>query len=759
MNEILAIPKDINKAYGAEYAVLRSAGLKHIERLANRIWTDYNTHDPGVTILELLCWVITDLGYRISLPVEDLLASEKNNLQNMHEQFLSALHILPTAPVTANDYRKLFIRIDGVKNAWMLKASQGVIADFGKQPPQLRYALEGETPLPNRELKFELNGLYNILLDIEESHKDQLPGLIKKVKTVYHHFRNICEDLVEVKEVPTQEIVVCAGVELEPKTDPEETWAAIMYAIEEYLSPDVNFYNLGELHDKQRKTDEIFDGPVFDFKTIPFTDDENINENIFSKKGFIDDEEIRNSTLRKEVRLSDLIRIITNIQGVKLLKSISFGFCGCQETDENTISNALNKNNWLLCVKEGFKPVLCLNNSVINFYKDVIPIELKTLEAKILLQKARDEREINQESKVVEDLPMPLGNYRNVKAYHTIQNHFPETYGIGQVGLPETATVKRKALAKQLKAYLLFFDQVLANYFSQLSSVKILLSAEESVRKTYFHNMVMGVKDVKDIFKDVDDWETSVDSLVDQVHLDNYIERKNKFLDHLLARFAEQFNEYVFLLHRIYGVNSDYAIIRQKLNFYKDYENMSAYRADGSITSTKNVQPEERINVSGMEKRLSRLLGFNHYQRQQLSALAYKIFRIDPADSLSPYSWTIQKTGADILKGTELSIKQVDAYEEMGTASILGCDRENYLTILSDDKLKVSLQIVTTEKQTVAFSTTDFAVLPGEAEQGVFSNAENAITDLTEYFCNEFRLEGMYVVEHILSQASSRLCH
>ncbi len=95
MKEILTIPKELQKTYGQEYNWLRENGLKHIEKLGSRLWTDYNTHDPGITILELLCWVITDLGYRNSLPVEDILATEENNLQNMHRQFLSALNILP----------------------------------------------------------------------------------------------------------------------------------------------------------------------------------------------------------------------------------------------------------------------------------------------------------------------------------------------------------------------------------------------------------------------------------------------------------------------------------------------------------------------------------------------------------------------------------------------------------------------------------------------------------------------------------------
>jgi hypothetical protein len=750
MNELLTIPKEISKEFGPEYALLRESGLKYIQQISSKLWTDYNTHDPGVTILELLCWVITDLNYRIEMPVEDVLAEEIDNDKAMHRQFLSALNILPTAPVTADDYRKLFVRIDGVRNVWMQKAHHKIIADYKKQPPQLRYAFPNENAQPGKELEFELNGLYNIQLDVEETHKGKLPEIIAKVRSIYHHFRNLCEDLVKVTEVPTQEIVICSEIELEAKADPEKVWAEIIYAIELYLNPSINFYSLAEMQEKGIPSEKIFEGPVFDFDKIPLLHESGNDGTIFSKKGFIDDAEIKASGLRTEVRLSDLIRIIMKIPGVKLIKSIQFGFCGCDETDIDKINSVMNKNEWLLCIKDGHKPLLCLTNTVINFYKDVIPIELKKLEADLNLQELKDKNKADNESKVVEDLPMPLGKYRDIKNYGTLQNHLPETYGIGEIGLPETASVKRKAQAKQLKAYLLFFDQVLANYFSQLAHVKDLLSADSPVKKTYFNNVVKHLRDDAAIYRFANDWEKSIDALFGQAKLDNYVERKNKFLDHLLARFAEQFNEYVFLLHRIFGNDYDNAMIRHKREFYLDYTNMSAYRADALDYFNKKDPALAEVNVSGMEKRISRLLGFNHYRRQKLSVLHYNIFKIVPADPTSRYSWTIDEAGTDVLKGTDVSLTEVDAYQEMGLASILACERENYVMVLSPDQSTVSFNIIDSSGQIVAFSITDFPVLPGEVTTGIFSNAEAEINNLINYFTKDFRLEGMYVVENIL---------
>ena len=47
-----------------DFKQLREAGISRLQQLSGKLWSDYNTHDPGVTLLELLCYAITDLSYR-----------------------------------------------------------------------------------------------------------------------------------------------------------------------------------------------------------------------------------------------------------------------------------------------------------------------------------------------------------------------------------------------------------------------------------------------------------------------------------------------------------------------------------------------------------------------------------------------------------------------------------------------------------------------------------------------------------------------
>ena len=99
---------------GMEYTRLRAEGQQLIARLAGRVWTDYNATDPGITLLESLCYVITDLSYRLGFAVQDLLATGPEN-RGFGKQFFSAREILTVNPLTVIDYRKLLIDIKGVQ--------------------------------------------------------------------------------------------------------------------------------------------------------------------------------------------------------------------------------------------------------------------------------------------------------------------------------------------------------------------------------------------------------------------------------------------------------------------------------------------------------------------------------------------------------------------------------------------------------------------------------------------------------------------
>lgn len=93
-----------------DFQALRKQGISHLQQLSQKLWTDYNLHDPGVTILEVLCYAITDLGYRNNLDIQDLLALKPGTQEN---NFFTPDEILTCNPVTEIDLRKRLIDIHG----------------------------------------------------------------------------------------------------------------------------------------------------------------------------------------------------------------------------------------------------------------------------------------------------------------------------------------------------------------------------------------------------------------------------------------------------------------------------------------------------------------------------------------------------------------------------------------------------------------------------------------------------------------------
>ena len=224
-------------------------------------------------------------------------------------------------------------------------------------------------------------------------------------------------------------------------------------------------------------------------------------------------------------------------------------------------------------------------------------------------------------------LPLPQGRYRDPDAYFSIQHDFPQTYAIGEAGLPATAGAERVAKARQFKAYLTFYDQVLAGYLAQLANVRTLFSLDKTLGRTYFLPYLDDIPGVRGDFED----EFYVDkaALQDEVQRTRliedaglFVERRNRVLDHLTARFAEQFTDYVLMMFDLEGdrLHTSRTLIDDKIDFLREYPVISRERHKAF-----NYRPEDPLeiwdtgNVSGLEKRVARLMGIDDYTRRDLA--------------------------------------------------------------------------------------------------------------------------------------------
>ena len=725
-----------------DYYRLRREGIGFIEKMASRLWTDYNTHDPGITLLEALCYAITDLAYRANWDIQDLLTPENPPADSTqpfpNQAFFTARDILTVNPVTPDDFRRLLIDLAGVRNAWVLcshcSCDFGYYANYQNGQLQLSYQPpQPDTARLSAPKKVELNGLYEVLLELEadpefgdlNDHKIEhsytvfdnegnphsvilemrfpndglarnglfnnkkaafkllnveiatstafnkltVPDLrnhwrnvffvrftikikgekndvteqaairlfgditakndaniltamqaalnnagfidrywnkllkineaVEAAKTALHTHRNLDEEFCHINVVSVEDIAVCADIEVAPDADIERIQAQIWFEIENYFNPPVHFYSLQELLDSDTSVEAIFNGPKL-------------------SGGFIKDEELQAAELKTLLRTSDIINRLVDIDGVVAVNNLLLSKYDAEgrlvkgKADPSIEDKNLKFDNnklsaaWVLYVEENHQPRLYHNLSRFLFFKNGLPFMPRMDEAVQTLTQLHGEAERPKIKNAAIDLPIPSGIFRNPEDYYPLQYSFPLTYGIGTEGLPAGASPERKAQTRQLKAYLMVFEQLLANALAQLAHANKLFSLDFSVDRTYF------VKELsKELIQGYDDLlnDLSVSKLESIAETSpEFHERRNRFLNHLMARFGEQFGEYALLLTNFQGqqVALD-RLIEDKISFLKAYPLISR---DRSKAFNYKVKPSAPDNFSGLKKRISLLLGY-----------------------------------------------------------------------------------------------------------------------------------------------------
>ncbi|MBE9586605.1 hypothetical protein IM792_19305 [Mucilaginibacter sp. JRF] len=696
-----------------DYDELRKAGIAYIEQTASAIWTDYNIHDPGITTLELLCYAITDLSYRTNNSIPDLLATETDTVKNIRKHFFSAAQILPNNAVTINDYRKLLIDIDGVKNAWLTKRTKPVYADI------IRKKLQFDVPDSQRWEKVEIKGYYDVLIEFDTNIINASKANIKNtVRRQLMANRNLCEDFVDINEVTAQQFRMCSEIELKNNADPFNVLAQIFFNIQQHLTPLINFYWLRDILAQGISADAIFEGPLL-------------------THGFIKDEELANSDLKTEIHLSDIMQQILAVDGVANITDIVFNTTG--QVD------AL-KNKWIIDVEDGKQPVVNILGSNILFYKEGIPFRPDLNVVKARFDKLMNAAISGNDQVKTDDIVYDTGNYVDAGNYYSIQNHFPKNYGISHWGLPSDATPERKIQARQLQGYLYLFDQQLACYFSQLSHLRNLLSTDDE-QNTYFSQVVTSFKDANELFVNPALVAANIQTVADA---GTFNKRRNMFLDHLLSRFAETFYDYVSVLNTGLSAGNksqispaivnERDIITTKINFLKDYPAVSGKRF-AAYNYTNTAALWNSANISGLENRLQRLLGFKNIQRRSLVNVYSTIKKGLNAANLDEYWYQIidNKTKTVLLEGAQrFPLKESAEY-----------DRDDAIELLSTFS---NLSVIKNADNSFSYILKKAGVVVGKS--GVtYPNTNTAKTTMNNFYklmALSQSDEGMFLVEHLL---------
>jgi hypothetical protein len=587
MAETITIDPTTSENTGLDYSALKAEGIAIIQALAGDIWTDYNEHDPGVTTLEQLCYALTELSYRAGFSVRDLLTNKINNEIDPCKQALYVpQEMLPCNPVTINDYRKLIIdRVKGVANVWL-------------------------TP---DDTNPDVRGLYRVALyvpDDEECVCDSnnvATTVSQQVTDVYNRHRDVCEDLVGaflLAPIPTR---VEARVAVTESASPDTTLARIFFQLGLLLAPEIERTSLQKAIYVGATTEMIFNGPLL-------------------WNGLIDDEQLRDKpTCIPVTEISNTMLMIEGVINVSdlMVTSPADPTHPQRKTYSGNDSVPVPMNNYLELDTHASGR---RDHFSISLFIDGVPTTVNARRVQRELEKLwkHFRRPYKLAPEYAHYFAFPHGTYRNVRQYYSIQNQFPNLYGINQYGVVDNTRSVQPAQAKQLKGYLLVFDQMLANYFAQLAHIKDLYSIDRTLKHTYFYQYLdHSVPDVEPLLKKGGTDNNYHHGLPRIIHSDdNFDERRNRFLDVMLAIYgqtleqigisADEGNHNSYYSQRL--INAKITWLRHLIAGTRDRGQAFDYlgRASGQ-------------NISGMEIKIRIQLDMEVEERAPLSQLCSEL--------------------------------------------------------------------------------------------------------------------------------------
>lgn len=725
---------------------MRAAGLEWLRANGPQVWTDFNNHDPGITILESVLYAMSELGYTSQLGIEQLLAGTQS--------FPEPEELLFTAPVTPADYSAYLMQRKSVKRA--------SVAPLNCPDNRLFFPEGGINPpafigLPRDEI--QLKGLYKLIVELDSSDAKDLPmgnddvndnvlhafhqpvvtgpqtffyaldfylpywdelpeswrnptgflaslatvettdqqnvffvtlkltlqtgsgtpsgntglyviatleagqavpplqtaelsariktlledlspnGLLKiwgqklrlvhrKMQDVLGHVmqtRNLCEDFQKLQLCRVQEISVRMDLRLNPGALPERTLAQIFQALDALIDPPLEAVPLPEWKASGRSPEEYMEGPPPGTALLLYP-------NLTSR------------TEARSIRASDLIHLILDLPEVAAVEDLQMS------SWINGVAVASNEDDCLILLDPVlFRPRFSRSTSVVRLLSGGVNLSY-SLSAVLDEEAALKAAVLPATPSVSEPPAFPEGGSPD-PLYYSLQHEFPAIYRLKAGELGEDTPSLRVAQARQLKAYLLFFDQVLANGLAQASHIKDLYSLDPEETSTLPVQLPHDVDEFNLLV--TSDYGNQIGSLEDD---ERFFRRRNNILDHLLGRYGQGPQDFTALmtlppvqnLPALSGRNlSDIqkGLIGQKVKFLNAFPTLSAERFRSyAYASVPGLSPEELTwntdNVSGLEKRVAVLLGLSSHKRRSANAnddnlylVEHILLRPDPGET------------------------------------------------------------------------------------------------------------------------------
>lgn len=509
---------------------------EQLTALSGEVWTDTGDHDPGVTLLQSATWNCSDLSYRASLSLNDLLTHQDRN--TLFPEEFGPEQVLTCATVTAEDYRRALLDVHSSDiEALDTPRQDFLFSDISliKEPEESRFHwwynaekreysfTEPTVTDPEDKMTQSLRG--NLWLSLVPTRYTQSLSAGNRATVEQYlaaflaEHRNLGEAVSRVIWLQPATFSPRMTIELADNiSDINQVAAQIYQVTDAFLRPAVARYTTEQRRALGDADDAIFEGPML-------------------KHGWQQTASSQITSGGYVLNLGPLVNLLLAIPGVASLSTLSV------DTDDGHIT-AAEDDNWRWQVADGYYPLLW----------GAAPLEQLATAADgplTLVSKGGIRTTLDSEAMagyltqadliVTTPTVLPAGRFRDQTLYIPVGQRLPECYALQQ---PD-AVIDDKTRA--MHQFLLPVDQLLADGAAELALLPTLLAFKDrgdAIRGTrwpYTNAMVQQV--IHQLYAKALEATEQQDAAIftqDKQPVEANFSRELDFLQYLLEYFGTQ---------------------------------------------------------------------------------------------------------------------------------------------------------------------------------------------------------------------------
>lgn len=688
------------------FRALRSLGIEASQHASSGRWTDYNLHDPGVTILEQLSYALTEIAYRADLPVPDHMCRPDGTIDFARQALFAPGEIFPCRATTASDYRRMLLD----------RVPELADARFVTDDP-----LHGATDMP---------GLHRLRLRRVNAHaRGGVGDLAAAALCLYRANRTVGEDLDEdIDQIEPRFCDLVLTASITGLRDPNDILAEIYRRVGAKIAGLPKARSVAERVLEKQRLEDALDGP-------------DGAAGLIAEADLARDEDGR-------LLITDLRAEVLDVEGVAAVMSLEIIIGGERigsESDKSVLE--WKAADWAPCLcVPGDRPhdhaenarlvgLIKLMRRDVAALLDPRAVASRRPAALHPVYSASDARRDFKKA-----VPPPKGVHRPDQPFRSVQEEFPPIYRLGRFGAPADGPSQ----TDQLRGYLALFDQLLANTSEQLGHIRELFTPEEPLGQSYWRRILRDAEVPR-----IDALYLKTSAEIDaQVYepFDNAADRRSRAFDYLLSLYGESCTQNTLrqFLDYLDSTELTHALLDNKATYLHQTVKLGRDRAAGF--DTRKVLWKRRKDTTGLHRRIALLLGFKHWHARRLTTGIEAWDAPGPRPrkmTTHPLAWPEDSVALEaagpILQGLRTAgVSQADLFRH-------GLNRERYRFEPSGKLVRL---VLVDDTDTPCCALGRFATEAGAARRAASLRAGLlALTDASE---------GLHIVEHVLLRPRDR---